>query len=288
MSHFSSPDCKPDPRLRWASLPQAERDDAYDNNKAVTDSPALIAARNEASAVLRSSRASALDVPYMEGERTKFDLYPAIDKAAPCLVFIHGGYWQRNSRELFAMMVEGMSEHGWSVAIMGYSLAPEATMAQIAHEVTQALDWLAKEGPSFGIAGPLVLSGWSAGAHLTAIGLKHSAVVAGLALSGLYDLAPIRDTNLNAALQLTDEEVATLSPLKLPVVKKSLVIAYGADELPALVHDSQQFYAMRVAADAPGDLIAIPNTNHFTILEELRRPYGLLVTAARKLVDWPN
>jgi hypothetical protein len=29
---------------------------------------------------------------------------------------IHGGYWQRNSHEVFAMLVEGMAAHGWSVA----------------------------------------------------------------------------------------------------------------------------------------------------------------------------
>ena len=29
-------------------------------------------------------------------------LFPATDPKAPCLVFIHGGYWQRNSKEQFA------------------------------------------------------------------------------------------------------------------------------------------------------------------------------------------
>ena len=276
-----------DPRAQWQTHSQAERDAAYDNNKAVVDSPALIAERNEASAALRASRASALDVPYAPGERTKFDLYPAVDKAAPCLVFIHGGYWQRNSRDLFAMMVEGMAAHGWSVAIMGYTLAPEATMTQIADETRLALDWLAADGPSFGIAGPIVLSGWSAGAQMTAMALDHPAVTAGLALSGVYDLGPIRDTGLNTALQMTDDEIETLSPLKLPVVQKPLVIAYGARELPALVHDSVNFHAMRADAGAPGELIAIAGANHFTILEALRRPDGALVQAARGLVDWP-
>lgn len=279
---------KTDPRSIWRTLSQAERDAAYDNNKAVADSVALIAERNAASAALRASRPSALDVPYAAGERTKFDLYPAIDKAAPCLVFIHGGYWQRNSRELFAMIVEGMAAHGWSVAVMGYTLAPEATLTQIARETHQALDWLAADGPSFGIAGPIVLSGWSAGAQMTALGLGHPAVTAGLALSGVYDLGPIRDTGLNTLLRMTNDEVETLSPLKLPVVQKPLVIAYGADELPALVHDSLDFHAMRAAEHAPGNLIAVAGANHFTILEALRRPDGALIQATKALVNWPE
>jgi arylformamidase len=273
-----------DPRLRWRTLSQAERDAAYDNNAAVANSVALIAARNEASARLRAARATALDIPYGHRERTKIDLYPARNKSAPCLVFLHGGYWQRNSREVFAMLVEGMSAYGWSVAIPGYSLAPDATLTEIVHEVTLSLDWLAANGAPFGIGGPVVLSGWSAGAHLAALALGHPVVTAGLVVSGVYDLTPIRDTSLNIALKLTDQEVAKLSPLRLPVQKR-LAIAYGSAELPALVCDSKQFHAARMAANAPGELIVIHGADHFTILDELRRPDGALVKIARTLVE---
>jgi arylformamidase len=273
-----------DPRLHWHTLSQAERDAAYDNNKAVTNSPALIAARNEASAGLRAAHSAALDIPYGPRERTKIDLYPAQNKSAPCLVFIHGGYWQRNSRDVFAMLVEGMAADGWSVAIPGYSLAPEASLTEIAREIPLALDWLAENGASHGIAGPFVLSGWSAGAHLAALALDHPAVTAGLAISGVYDLAPIRDTSLNVALKMTDREIAALSPLRLPIVRKPLAIAYGSAELPALAWDSKRFHDARSAAGAPGDLVVIDGADHFTILEQLRRPDGLLVKLARRLL----
>jgi arylformamidase len=273
-----------DPRLTWQSLSQAERDAAYDNNKAVANSPAMIAARNDASEKFRAAHAGGLDIAYRKGERTKIDLYPARDKAAPCLVFIHGGYWQRNSRDVFAMLVEGMAAHGWSVAIPGYTLAPEASLTQIVEEISLALDWLAANGPSQGIAGPLILSGWSAGAHLTALALAHPVVKAGLAISGVYDLAPIRDTGLNVALKLTDREIAELSPLHLPIVAKPLTIAYGSAELPALVWDSRNFHAARRNAGAPGDLVAVEGADHFTILEQLRQPNGRLAELALGLV----
>ena len=169
-----------DPRLNWAALSKAERDAAYDNNKAVANSPMLIAARNEASAKFRAAHAAALDISYGKRERTKIDLYPASDKTAPCLVFIHGGYWQRNSREVFAALADGALAEGWSVAMPGYTLAPDATLTQIVDEMRVALDWLAGTGPSHGIAGPIVVSGWSAGGHLTAMALSHPAVVGGL------------------------------------------------------------------------------------------------------------
>jgi arylformamidase len=273
-----------DPRLNWAALSQTERDAAYDNNAAVKNSAVLIAERNEASASIRASRKSSLDVPYGDRERTRIDLYPAADRTAPCLVFLHGGYWQRNSREVFAMLVEGVAAHGWSVAIPGYSLAPDASLTEIVAEISQALDWLAENGGSYGITGPVVLSGWSAGAQLVAMALDHPRVTAGLAISGVYDLAPIRDTGLNNALKLTDQEIAKLSPLRLPVVHKRLDIAYGTAELPALIFDSIQLHELRAAANAPGRIFPIEGADHFSILGELRRPDGALVDVARKLV----
>ncbi|TCU71241.1 acetyl esterase/lipase [Bradyrhizobium sp. R2.2-H] len=274
-----------DPRGKWSELSQAERNAAYDNNAAVKNSAALIAERNDASSRLRGTLKSHLDLPYGERANNKIDLYPAAKPDAPCLVFLHGGYWQRNSRELFAMMVEGVAAHGWSVAIPGYSLAPEVSLSDIVAEIPRALDWLAAHGASYGVAGPVVLSGWSAGAHLVAMALDHPRVHAGLALSGVYELAPIRDTGLNDALKLTDAEIATLSPLRLPVIQKRLDIAYGSNELPALVCDSINLHDKRVAAGAPGKLIPVEGADHFTILEALRRPDGVLVEAARRLLD---
>ena len=273
-----------DPRLNWATLSQAERDAAYDNNAAVKNSAALIAERNQMSEALRASRKSFLDMPYGDRERTKIDLYPAAENTAPCLVFLHGGYWQRNSRELFAMLVEDVAAHGWSVAIPGYSLAPDTSLTEIVTEISRSLDWLAQNGASYGISGPVVLSGWSAGAHLVAMALDHPRVTAGLAISGVYDLAPIRDTGLNTALKLTDQEVATLSPLRLPAGHKRLDVAYGTAELPALVFDSIKLHEFRLAAGAPGRLFPIEGADHFSILSELRRPDGALVEIARKLV----
>lgn len=273
------------PQEAWGRLSQAERDAAYNNNAAVADSPAQIAARDAASAAFRAAHPEALDIPYGTAPRQKFDLYPAAAAGAPCLVFIHGGYWQRNSREQFAAYAEGPRAAGWSVAMPSHTLAPDASLSAIVAEIGAALDWLAREGAAHGIAGPLVLAGWSAGAHLTALHLSHPKVVAGLAISGVYELAPIRDTFLNTALQITDAEIAALSPLRLSPARKSLTIAYGTNELPALVHDSQSLHFLHAATGAPTTLIPISNADHFSILDELRAPDGLLVQAAQEVLD---
>jgi acetyl esterase/lipase len=156
-------------------------------------------------------------------------------------------------------------------------------VTQIVEEMRVALDWLSGTGPSYGIAGPIVVSGWSAGAHLAATALSHPAVMGALAISGVFDLAPIRDTYLNEKLKMTDVEIETLSPLRLPPVNKPLAIAYGTAELPALVWDSRNLHARRAAAHAPGPLIPVAGANHFTILDTLRRRDGVLLNAAKDL-----
>ena len=284
---MSERESRVDPRLNWAALSQAERDAAYDNTAAVKNSSELIAERNAASAALRAARKSFLDVPYGDRERTKLDLYPAADKSAPCMVFLHGGYWQRNSREVFAMLVEGVAAHGWSVAIPGYTLAPEASLREIVMQISSALDWLSDNGEAYGIAGPVVTSGWSAGAQLVAMTLDHPRVTAGLAISGVYELGPIRDTVLNDALRLTDEEVVSLSPLRLAMIRKRLDITYGTAELPALVFDAIKLHQARVAAHAPGKLFPINGADHFTILKELQRSDGALVDIVLGLLKAP-
>lgn len=260
-------------RPDWKALGQAERDAAYNNNLAVPDSPALIARRNAASLTFRAEHAQHLDVPYGARERNKIDFFPAEDPAVPCLVFIHGGYWQRNTREDFATFARGALAAGWSVAIVGYSLAPDVPLAGIAAEITAMLDGLPAIGREHGLAqGRIVISGWSAGGHLAALALEHPAVSAGLAISGVYELGPIRDTYLDEKLALSEPDIAELSPLRLPVIGKPLTLAYGTRELPMLVEDSREFHAHRASAHAPGALVPIAGADHFTILEQLEQP----------------
>ena len=155
--------------MSWASMSQAERDAAYDNVAAVADSMLLVAAGRAAAAPYRAARSGHLDLPYGPREREKWDLYPGTAPQAPCLVFIHGGYWYKNTREDFAHLGQGVAAHGWSVAMPGYTLAPNASLTEISAEITTALGWFAAHRAAHGISGKVVLCGWSAGAHLAAL-----------------------------------------------------------------------------------------------------------------------
>ena len=271
--------------MTWGTMSRAERDAAYNNSLAVKNSAALNAAREAASAEFRRAHPGHLDLRYGPKERNTWDLFPAANPSAPCIVFIHGGYWQRNSKDGFSNLIAGLHARGWAGALPGYTLAPDATLTEIVAEINAALDWLAANSRAHGIDGKVVLSGWSAGGHLTAMCLGHKRVSAGLAISGVYELGPIRDTYLNDKLRLGDDEIEALSPLRLPVVANPMLITYGTAELPPLVSDSRDLHAKRAAAHLPGALLPVAGADHFTIVHELRDADGALTRQALLLAD---
>lgn len=256
----------------WNGFTQSALDAAYNNMAAVPDSAIRLADWAERSAALRARLPDELDLPYGMRERNRIDIFRSGQPNAPLLVFIHGGWWQRNSRQVFSCMAEGPLACGMDVALVGYTLAPEASLTDIASEITTALDCLAASET----AGSCVLSGWSAGGHLTALALAHPFVAAGLSISGVFDLEPIRHSYINDKLRLDEAEARTLSPAKQAWVPKPITLAYGTCELAELQRQSCDFAGQLEAAGLDAFLRPLSGHDHFSILEELARPDGSL------------
>src|SRR5215475_13776995 len=109
-------------------------------------------------------------------------------------------------------------------------------LTQITNELKSAFDWLNAKAGEHGIQGPIIVTGWSAGGHLTSFILDHPKVAAGLAISGVFDLGALRDSpHVNDKVKLSEEEIQKLSPMRRPIVNKPLGIAYGTGELPAMI-----------------------------------------------------
>ncbi|WP_284336239.1 alpha/beta hydrolase [Comamonas sp. NoAH] len=261
-------------------LSQAARDAAYDNTRAVSDSALQLAEFEARSAALVKRCSADLDVPYGDKERQKLDFFHG-SKGAATLLFIHGGYWQMRHKNTFRFVAEGALQHGLNVALIGYTLAPHATLSEIVQEVHQGIAAVRAHAHKQGAADRVLLSGWSAGGHLTAMGLQAPGVVAGLGISGIYDLGPIAHTYLNAALHLSDADIASLSPLRQPVCDKPFVTAFGSVELMQLQAQSQAFaqHRMHCINDV---LLSVEGADHFSILNALARSDGVLLQALRQ------
>lgn len=273
----------------YKGMNRAALDAAYNNSLAVANSTELMAGFDEQSAQMRRTPGAHIDLRYGPKPRNLIDYFPAA-QPGPLIVFIHGGYWQARAKENFSFLAKGLLAHGLHVAMVGYTLAPVASMAQIVDEVRTSIDWLAAHATGFGgDVQRMVVSGWSAGGHLTAMCMDAPGVVGGLAISGIYDLEPVRLSYLNDKLALTPDDVRPLSPIMLPLSSKPMVIAYGQSELPELQAQSQAFFSVRTAAGLPGQLLALPGLNHFTILPALANTDGALALAAKHLAyDVPS
>ena len=267
----------------YRGMDRAALDAAYNNRAAVKAYPAISAARAEESARYRAATRFQENLRYGGGARERIDFFPAAVPGAPVLAFIHGGYWQSNDKEASSFLAPGLLACGYAVALIEYTLAPEARIGQIVAEVRRAVDWLAANAGRLG-AGPIFVAGNSAGGHLAACTLDLPAVRGVVAISGLYDLEPISLNYLNEALQLTPDDVARYSPLRnIPETSTPIVVAVGEAELPELVRQSADYAAALKAKSLRAAYLPLAGHDHFSILEELRRPEGALCRALQGL-----
>ena len=229
----------------YRGMDRAALDAAYNNGAAVRNSAEIVTDWQARSDRLRAAHAATMDLRYGPAERNRIDHFPG-DPARPLLVFIHGGYWQMRAKEVFAFLAAGPLAHGIGVALVGYTLAPQIRLDGIVAEVRAALDFIAAKYPR------IVLSGWSAGGHLTA--MAHGASRRAGRARDQRHLRPRADAALvhqrqaaarrgRAAAQQPDADCLRTG--------KPLVVAYGKAELPELQRQSEE-YAKVAKAKALG------------------------------------
>lgn len=271
----------------FRGMDRAALDAAYNNTAAVG-----IAKRDEyvgdwsaRSHALRKTREAKIDLRYGSGPRQRLDVFPCGQAGAPTLAYIHGGYWQMNDKEPYAFFGEALVPAGFSLALIEYTLAPEARLDQIVAEIRSAVGWVIEHAAEHGgDARRVFVAGHSAGGHLTAAAMSDQRLAGGIAISGIYDLEPIRLNYLNDKLRLDKDEAVRNSPLlQLPAHAAPLVVAVGLGELPELIRQSEEYWAAWEGKGLPGQYLPLPEHDHFSILEELARPSGRLFAALHDL-----
>lgn len=270
----------------FANLGQAQRDAAYNNSLAVSDSPERLLDWEKRSSICRELSSSRRDVRYGDKANNRFDYFPSGRPGAPLFIFIHGGYWQRNSKEIFGFVSSGPCARGINVATIGYTLAPEASLSQIVQEVFHAIDCIAGLADELGFdAQQIFVGGWSAGGHLAALAADRAVVRGVISISGIFDLEPIALTYLNEELQLQPFEIQTLAPIRnMSRRNVPMLLFVGGNELPELQRQSRDYETLARAAGLDVTLAVLPGLNHYTIMEQLASPEGLLTQGLVELV----
>lgn len=275
--------------MLYRGMDRAALDAAYNNTAAIGQAKrdrhvAGWAARSDA---LRRTQRGAIDLRYGDGARQRVDVFPCGLPAAPTLAWIHGGYWQMNDKEPFAFLGEALLPAGFNLVLVEYTLAPAARMDAIVAEVQAAVAWTIDHAKEHGgDPGRVYVAGHSAGGHLTAMAMRDARVAGGVAISGIYDLEPIRLNYLNDKLGLDADEALRNSPARhLPARSAPLVVTVGRGELPELVRQSEEYAAALERRGLPVRYLPLPGHDHFSILEELAQPGGAILEALKEMVS---
>ena len=285
-------------------------DAQYNHRARVPDHAQVMARWAQASALARTGAAGArLDVRYGASAGETLDIFPAVQPsarpgaqlgaqpAAPVLVFIHGGYWRSLDKADHSFVAPSFNADGAAVVVPNYALCPAVSIEHITLQMAAVVAWVWRHAASFG-ADParIALAGHSAGGHLAAMllccrwkevadDLPAQPLSGALALSGLYDLEPLRHTPmLQGDLKLTPSAVARLSPAFFPRPKGAKLHAVvGLDESDeflrqnTLIRDVWGPTAVPVCQTVPG-------CNHFTVLNQLADPRSRVHDLALRLL----
>ena len=266
----------------------------YNNRARVPEHEAITARWEREAADYRANAEAELDIPYGPSERQRFDLFhgeSGVDEA-PLAVFIHGGYWQRGDRKTFSGFARCFTARGITIAMPSYDLCPEVTVMDIVAEMRAFLVALWRR-----TGRRVAVFGHSAGGHLTAAmvatdwaaqdGTPPDLVHGGYAISGVFDLPPLTETSINAALGLTVETAAAASPLgwSLPSLGGRLIAAYGEAESGSFARQAETIAEVWGAKGVETACVAVAGADHFTILDELADADGAMVARIAALAE---
>ena len=274
----------------------------YNNRARVPEHPAIFArwareAEDYRAEAMKERRAE-LALRYAESPRRFIDLFSAPAGAAsaasaPLALFIHGGYWRSLEPSLFSHMARGINARGVSVAVVGYDLCPQATIAEIIDQIRRAclFLWLRTGqrmmvyGHSGGghLAGAMVATDWQA-LYPKAADL----VPAAYSISGLFDLTPLIGISMNQDLRLDEHSARDASPLFWPAPKGRVFdAAVGSLESSEFLRQSGIIVETWGKDGAATRYQEIPGSNHFTVIDALTDPasamVGRLAELARKV-----
>lgn len=250
----------------------------YNNRLRVPEHVNITPRWQQASAAYRSTARVDLDQPYGPGERHRYDLFRCGSDDAPLAVYIHGGYWQRGDRKDYSFVADKLNAAGIDVALPSYSLCPAVSVMEIVAELRLCLAAVWRKTGQYP-----VVTGHSAGGHLTAAmvgtdwskvsGVPGDLVRAGVAISGVFDLAPLISTSINDLVGLDDTSAPAASPLLWPPPKgRSLVAAVGGAESSEFLRQSREIAESWGRAGLATECLVVPAADHFTVVDELSRP----------------
>lgn len=248
----------------------------YDNRGRVKEHPEIFARNERDAAAYRAAAAGAeLGLKYGPSPRQYIDFFPG-KAGGPLAIFIHGGWWRTRDPSAYSQLAAGLNANGVSVAVAGYDLCPQVSIATIIEQMRAACLYLWRKKHQ-----RMLAIGHSAGGHLAACMIATDwktiapdapadLVPAGYSISGVFDLAPLPQISVNADLKLDDKSARACSPLYWRVpAGRTFDAVVGALESSEFLRQSRAVADTWRQSGAQTRYEEIAGTNHFTVVDPL-------------------
>jgi arylformamidase len=190
-------------------------------------------------------------------------------------------------------VADGFVGQGVSVALINYPLCPEVSLSDIRGSIIQAFAHLYKNVLNDDERANIVVAGHSAGGHLAALhlatdwtshGLPENPIAGVIAISGIYDVAPLMHTTMNTDIRITQETAPALNLMTSEIRSRApIVFVVGGDE-PSEFHRQAADLAKAWASLHP-KVLSLPQTNHFTVVDSLADSGGALNKVALAMLS---
>ena len=268
----------------------------YNNRARVPEHPEIFARwQRDATAYRANARDAELGLAYGPSPRQTIDLFPAGGDNAPLALFIHGGWWRSLEPTMFSHTAAGLNAHGVTVAVAGYDLCPQVSIADIVEQMRKACLFLWRKQRR-----RIFVYGHSAGGHLAACLLAQDwktlasdapadLVPAAYAISGVFDLKPLAQISVNADLKLDDAEARRVSPVhwKVPA-GRTLDCVVGSLESNEFFRQSKEIVDAWGAQGMATRYEEISGANHFTVVDPLADANSTMVKRVVELAQQVN
>jgi len=280
----------------WLDYDQDALNRQYDQRVLVPNADDYKAREAEMSAQVRQRLDCRLDVPYGPSPDEVLDIFPAAEPGAPFVIYIHGGAWTRWHKDDNSYQAPAFVERGITFLSVNFSLVPGVSLDELVRQCRAAVAWGWNNAGNFD-ADPdrMFVAGHSSGAHVVGLltvtdwagdwGLPADAIKGAVAVSGMYDLAPVRLSSRNGYLHLDEAAEARLSAMRqIPERMPPMVVAYGGKEQIEFRRHSKDWAAeLRRLGHAVTE-IDVPGLNHFDMAELLADTDSDVMKAAYAMI----
>lgn len=236
------------------------------------------------------------DIRYDPAPGALLDVFPAKAPSSPVFVFIHGGQWQKLSKEESAFAAEEFVAEGAAWVAVGFDMIPHVPLDEIVRQNREAIAWVWRNAASMnGDPARVFVGGHSSGGHLTAMmattdwratnGLSQNPIAGAMCVSGNYDLHPLNLSHRGGYLKLDEAGVIRNSPIRhLQHLDCPLIVAAGDGETDEFRRQARTFGEAVTAEGKPCDYFEIAGRNHFECILDMREPDTRLGAAVRRQI----